>query len=145
MELAELEATHKKQVIELNRQASDRLLAELNFIAVEKADWERYEQAGPAESARSEEEINRIRDDARESFRREYNITTPDPLDVTDLFYSHKTLASESQTLRQQIEKLDTEIKRMREHIEREPQRIATAIEAAKVQIQNNIEQASAR
>ena len=86
-----------------------------------------------------------IREQAREEFRRVYNITTSEPIDVTDLFYSHKTLVSEADAQRNQIEKQDQEIKRMREHIEQEPQRIAHAIEAAKVQIQNNIEQASAR
>jgi len=143
--VAELEAQHKKQVIQLNRQAADELLAALDLVGVEKADWEQYKEAGPAEAARTEEEITRIREQAREAFRREYNITTSEPIDVTDLFYSHKTLSGEADALRNQLEKHDQEIKRMREHIEQEPQRIAHAVEAAKVQIQNNIEQAGTR
>ena len=143
--VAELEAQHKKQVIQLNRQAADEMLAALNLVGVEKAEWEKYEQAGPAEAARADEEIKEIREQTREEFRREYNITTSDPIDVTDLFYSRKTLASEAEALHAQIEKHDQEIKRMREHIEQEPQRIARAVEAAKVQIQNNIEQAGPR
>lgn len=145
LEIAELQAEHKKQVIHLDRQAADELLAALGLVGVEKTEWEQYQQAEPTEAARSEEEIAAIREQAREDFRREYNITTADPIDVTDLFYSHKTLTNEVAALRQQLDKQDAEIKRMREHIEQEPQRIANAVEAAKVQIQNNIEQAAAR
>jgi flagellar capping protein FliD len=145
LEVAELEAQHKKQIIQLDRQAANELLAALDLVAVEKADWERYQQAGPAEAARSEEEIAGIREQTRDAFRREYHITTQEPLDVTELFYDHKALSAEANSLRNQIEKLEQEIRRMREHIEHEPQRIATAVEAAKVQIQNNIEQAGVR
>ena len=145
LEIAELEAQHKKQIIQLNRQAADKLVAALDLVAVEKAEWERYQQASPAEAARNEEELAQIRQQARDEFRREYHITTQEPLDVTELFYDHKTLSAEATSLRNQIEKLEQEIRRMREHIEHEPQRIATAVEAAKVQIQNNIEQASPR
>ena len=63
-------------------------------------------------------------------------------VNVTEMYYQLKTLMGESESLRSQILKLESEIARMREHIEREPQRIATAIEAAKVQIHNTIEQA---
>ena len=43
------------------------------------------------------------------------------------------------------IPKQPRHIRRMRGHIELEPQRIAVAVEAAKVQVQNTIEQASGR
>ena len=51
---------------------------------------------------------------------------------------------------RQQIEELGARyykawIRRMREHIEQEPQRIAAAVEAAKTQVQNYIEQGGKR
>lgn len=145
LEIAELEAEHKKQIIQLNRQAADELLASLELVGVEKAVWEGCQQAGSAETLRNDEELAGIREESREQFRREYNITTSEPLNVTELFYNHKTLSSEAESLRRQLEKHEQEIKRMREHIEQEPQRIAHAVEAAKVQIQNNIEQGSPR
>jgi len=145
LELAELEAQHKKQVIQLNRKAAEELLAALDLTAVSKLEWEQYQRAGTTETARRDEELCRIREQARAELRREYNITMPEAMDVTDLFYNHKALTNEAQALRKQLDKLEVEIHRMREHIEQEPRRIAAAVEAAKVQIQNTIEQAAAR
>jgi hypothetical protein len=64
---------------------------------------------------------------------------------VTDLFYREQAARAETELLRKQIDKLDIEIRRMREHIEQEPNRIATSIEAAKTQVQNFIEQTGKR
>ena len=89
--------------------------------------------------------LAQIREDARDEFRREFNITRADTVDVTELFYREQASRSEVERLRMQIDKLDAEIRRMREHIEQEPQRIATAVEAAKTQVQNYIEQGGKR
>ena len=74
-----------------------------------------------------------------------YNITSAESIDVTDLYYRHQAVTREAEALGQQLDKLDTEVRRMREHIEREPQRIAAAVEAAKVHVQNTIEQSGNR
>ena len=102
------------------------------MMAVEKEQWERMNQELGAAQQREEEEVAQIRADARDEFRRELNITRSEPLDVTELFYREQTARSEVEQLRNQVDKLDAEIRRMREHIEQEPQRIAAAVEAAK-------------
>ena len=98
-----------------------------------------------ATRSRSEQEEAEIRAEAREAFRREYNITQTETVDVTELFYREQAARTEVERLRAQVDKLDAEIRRMREHIEQEPQRIATAVEAARTQVQNYIEQGSKR
>jgi predicted nucleic acid-binding Zn-ribbon protein len=64
---------------------------------------------------------------------------------IDDLFYGHQAVSREREALQHQVEKLKGEIQRMRQHIEQEPQRIATAVEAAKVHVQNTIEQSGQR
>jgi hypothetical protein len=64
---------------------------------------------------------------------------------VTDLYYSEQAARSETERLRGQLEKMDAESRRMRLHIEQEPQRISSAVEAAKTQVQNYIEQGGKR
>ena len=59
---------------------------------------------------------------------------------MTDLFYRERALQEENQAHELQIAKLETEIARMRAHIENESTRVAKAIEAARTNIQNNIE-----
>ena len=86
-----------------------------------------------------------MRKQLEDEFKRTYNITSAELIDVTDLFYRHQSLAQESSTLREQIGKLESEVSRMRQHIEQEPLRLAKAVEAAKVTIQNNIEAAGKR
>ena len=54
-------------------------------------------------------------------------------------------MTTEVGTLREAAEKFESEIKRMREHIEKEPSRISAAVEAAKVHVSNNIEQGGKR
>ena len=145
MELAQLEARHRKDVLQQNRQAAESILESLDMIAVGKEQWEQTHQELQASRQRTEEEKARIREEARDEFRREFNITRSDSVDVTDLFYREQASRSEVERLRAQLDKLDVEIRRMREHIEKEPQRIAAAVEAAKTQVQNYIEQGAKR
>ncbi len=145
LELAQLDAQHQKDVLQRNRQAAESILELLEMIAVEKEEWERIQ--GELQGARdsTEEEATQIRAAARDEFLREFNITRSDSTDVTDLFYREQAARSEVERLRTQADKLDAEIRRMREHIEQEPQRIASAVEAAKTQVQNYIEQGGKR
>lgn len=90
-------------------------------------------------------EVQKIRAEARDEFRREFNITRADPIDVTDLFYREQAARTEAERRRNQLDKLDAEIRRTHQHIEREPERIAAAAEAAKTPVQNYIEQGGKR
>jgi DNA repair exonuclease SbcCD ATPase subunit len=145
LELAQLQTQHKKDVLQENRQAAEELLARLNLVAVAKEEWERIQKTGEEAKQRDEEELARIRVEAQNELRKEYNINTSEVTDVTDLFYRHQAASREVDALRAQVDKLENEIKRMREHIEREPSRIAAAVEAAKVHVQNTIEQSGKR
>ena len=115
------------------------------MIAVEKAHWESMHQELQTARDGTEHEAAQIRDHARDEFLREFNITRPESVDVTELFYREQSARAEAERLRAQVDKLDTEIRRMREHIEQEPQRIAASVEAAKTQVQNYIEQGGKR
>jgi len=145
LELAQLDAQHQKDVLQRNRDAAESILESLDMIAVRKEEWERMDQDLQASRDRTDAEAALIREDAREEFRREFNITQPDSVDVTELFNREKATRAEVERLRTQGDKLDAEIRRMREHIEQEPQRIASAVEAAKTQVQNYIEQGGKR
>jgi len=140
LELAQLDAQHQRDVLQRNRQAAESILESLDMIAVSKEQSERMHQELQAARDRTEDEAAQIRDDARDEFRREFNITQSDSVDVTGLFYREQAVRSEVERLRTQIDKLDAEVRRMREHIEQEPQRIASAVEAARTQVQNYIE-----
>jgi len=96
-------------------------------------------------SACEEQQLLEIREQAFDEIRKRYNITRDGAIDVTDLHYRHQAASNEVESLRSQVDKLDVEIKRMRQHIEHEPERIATAIEGAKVHVQNTIEQSGQR
>jgi hypothetical protein len=145
LELARLEAQHQKDVLLRNRQAAEAILTAIDMIAVEKKEWDQLNQGLLAEQARSDGEVRKIRAVAQDEFRREFNITRADSIDVTDLFYREQAARSETERLRAQLEKLDAEIRRTHQHIEREPERIAAAIEAAKTPVQNYIEQSGKR
>jgi chromosome segregation ATPase len=145
LELAWLEAQHQKDVLLRNRQAAEGILAAIDMIAVEKDDWDQLNQRLAADQARSDGEVQRIRAETRDEFRREFNITRAEPLDVTDLFYREQAARTEAERLRIQLDKLDAEIRRMHQHIEHEPERIAAAVEAAKTPVQNYIEQSGKR
>ena len=145
LELARLEAQHQKDVLLRNRQAAEGILAAIDMVAVEKDRWDQLNQGLLAEQARSDSEVQKIRAESRDEFRREFNITRADPIDVTDLYYREQATRTESERLRAQVDKLDAEIRRMHQHIEREPERIAAAVEAAKTPVQNYIEQSGKR
>jgi hypothetical protein len=145
LELAQLEAQHQKDVLLQNRQAADAILESLDMTAIDNDQWQRIQQQLEAEAARTDAELQRIRAEARDEFRREFNITRSDSLDVTDLYYREQSARSSGEQLRTQVEKLEAELSRMRQHIEHEPQRIAAAVEAAKTSVQNFIEQSGKR
>ena len=63
-----------------------------------------------------------------------------EPFNVTELFYAQKRLQDENDGFQSQVAKMEAEINRMRAHIEKESERLAKAIEAARTNIQNNIE-----
>jgi hypothetical protein len=139
--ILELQSQHNKSVVQLNRQTADKILEQLGLEAISREQRERLEQQSQQQSHLGEEQQESIRRQAREEVRKEYNITMPEVIDVTRLYYREQSLAEEVASLRGQVEKLETEIRRMREHIEQEPQRIAKAVEAAKSTVQNYIEQ----
>jgi hypothetical protein len=145
LDLAQLETQHKKDVMQENRKAAEEILGKLNMVAVPSDQWQRLQAAEQEDRERDAQELARIRAEAQSEIRKQLNITTSEVTDVTDLYYRHQAATREAEALRAQVEKLETEIRRMREHIEREPQRIAAAVEAAKVPVQNVIEQGGKR
>jgi hypothetical protein len=145
LELAQLDAQHQKDVLQRNQRAAELILEGLGLTAIEKEAWEETNQRLQTARERTDEEVHQIRDDAREALRREFNITRTEPVDVTELFYREQTSRAQAEHLRGQMEKMDAEIQRMRQHIEQEPQRIAKAVEAARTPVQNYIEQSGKR
>ena len=143
--LAELDAQHSRDILQRNRQAAEAILESLDMIPIAKPEWDCLQKELQSARERTEDEATEIRKQARDEFLREYNITRSEPLDVTDLFYREQAARSEISRLESRLEKLDAEVARMREHIEKEPQRIASAVEAARTQVQNYIEQAGKR
>lgn len=141
LDVTELETQHKKNILQANQQAAETILANLDMVSVPKEQWEQVQKLGEERAQQSEQRLAEIGQKAKQEVLKAYNITSSEAIDVTDLFYRDQAVRREAESLRQQVEKLDTEVRRMREHIEHEPQRIATAVEAAKVQIQNTIEQ----
>lgn len=145
LELTQLEAAHKKQLLQENRKAADAILASLGMVAIESERWESLQQQEQAAQQLEESRIAAVRQEAQEELKKEYNITNSKVIDVTDLFYRHQAVSREQEALCRQVEKLEDEIQRMRQHIEQEPQRIAASVEAAKVHVQNTIEQSGQR
>jgi len=145
LELAKLQSEHEKEVLRLDRDAAEKILAGLDLRAVANARWEEMESeliaAGNKLATQATVDEERI----REALRHEYNITTDQPLNVTDLFYQHRAISKELEDYRDRLEKCDAELARARKHIESEPQRIATAVEAARTQVQNIVEPAGKR
>ena len=145
LELAELETQHKKDLLQMNRQAAEDILDSLGMMAVEKTAWEQMKGEAQQGHEQKEKELDEIREKAEEAVRKTYHISGSEIIDVTDLYYRHQAVSREAESLSAQVEKLHAEVRRMREHIEREPQRIAATVEAAKVQVQNTIEQGGNR
>lgn len=145
VELLELETQHRVQVTQRNLDAAKAILSESGLMAVVESDWSELRAQAASQRQRDEAALDDVRKQAEAELKRTYNITTAEVLDVTELFYREKALAREAAAYRDQLSKMDTEITRMRQHIESEPERISKAVEAAKVQIQNHIEQARSR
>lgn len=140
LELAEMRATHREMLLDVELKSVDKLLDKLGFQKIKPEELNTLRSAAAEHGARSEAEIESIRASAIDEFRKQYNISSAEPLDVTALYYSHKALQEENAAQEQQVQKLDAEIARMRSHIEQESARLAKAIEAAKANIQNTIE-----
>lgn len=138
--LAELHAKHRKQLLEANLQTLDAMLKQLGFTKIDPGELQQLRQQALANQTRSEQELEAFRQSAIDEFKRKFNMNVDEPLDVTELYYRQKALHDDNQAYQQQIEKLESEIARMRTHIESESSRVAKAIEAARINIQNNIE-----
>jgi hypothetical protein len=140
--LAELRADHAKAVYAANVEATDELLKAIGFERIAPDELAALRSQVANQQQRSDDEILQIRRTAVDDFRRTFNITTTDgeQIDVTELFYGHKALQEENKSLEETVAKLESEIGRMRTHIEKESDRVAKAIEAARTNIQNNIE-----
>ncbi len=138
--LAELQASHRKMMLDVKIEAADGLLKQLGYTRIDPTELEQLKQRAADTEIRSDQEIARIRQSAIDQFRKQFSINVDEPLDVTELFYHERALAEENRAYEQQIAKLETEIARMRSHIENESNRVAKAIEAARTNIQNNIE-----
>jgi hypothetical protein len=145
LDIAELDAQHQKNVLQTNRKAAERILADLGMVAVSQDQWQQAQQSVEQREQWGQQQLEETREKAKQEVLKAYNITSAETIDVTDLYYRHQAVTREAEALGQQVEKLDAEIRRMREHIEREPQRIAAAVEAAKVHVQNTIEQSGNR
>jgi hypothetical protein len=145
LELARLTHEHDKQVLRLDRESAEKILNGLQLVAVTES--EQDSQRREIDSLR--EQLNRQNEaeteKLREQFRREYNITTTEPIDVTALYYHHQSAQREITRLTEQVQKLENALNSARHHIEAEPQRIAAAVEAARTPIQNIVEPATKR
>ncbi len=140
LELAELSSEHRKSLLDTKTEALDTMLKNLGLTKIVPAELERLKQQAAEQRALGEQETESIRAAAVNEFKRQYNVSATEPLDVTDLFYREKALQEDNQAYAIQIQKLESEIARMRTHIESESTRVAKAIEAARTNIQNNIE-----
>ncbi len=138
--LAELDAAHRKQLLEAKTEALDAMLKNLGFAKINPVELSQLRTQATEHRELTEQEVQAIRQVAVAEFKRQFNLNATEPLDVTDLFYRERALQEDSKAYQQQIQKLETEIARMRTHIESESTRVAKAIEAARTNIQNNIE-----
>ncbi len=145
IEFAELEAEHRKQISLRNMDAAIKILEKSDMLAIPKSQWEEIQAQENETRSHAESVLAEVKKEAGEELKKAYNITTSEVFDVTELFYREKALNREATAMKQQLEKLENEITRMRQHIELEPERIAKAVEAAKVQVENRIEQARNR
>ncbi len=138
--LAELDAVHRKQLLDAQTDALDAMLKSLGYARISPTELEQLKKNAAENRGLLEQESQEIRNAAIEQVKRQFNINTAEPLDVTDLFYREKALQDDNAAYQKQLQKLETEIARMRTHIESESSRVAQAIEAARTHIQNNIE-----
>ena len=145
LELARLKHEYNKQVLLLDREAADQILAGLNLIAVEQRHMDDLHAELNELRNKLEDRAQTDEAQARDRFRREYNITREDAFDVTELHYQHQAAIEQIQRIDKRIEQLDAELAEARKHIQGEPQRIAAAVEAARTPIHNIVEPASKR
>lgn len=138
--IAELDAQHRKQILQANLKSVDQILTSVQMVRVNREEWESLQRQVTENRQRSEQDLQELLERTRQEVRRSYNITSAEPFDVTDLFYRQRALQEDNESYRRHSAKLEQEIQRMREHIEKESSRIAAAIEAARVNIQNTIE-----
>lgn len=140
LELAELGSEHRKSLLDSKAETLDSMLQDLGFTKIVPAELELLKQQAAEQRALGEQEKRAICETAVGEFKRNFNLNAAEPLDVTDLFYREKALQEDNQAYENQVQKLESEIARMRTHIESESTRVAKAIEAARTNIQNNIE-----
>jgi hypothetical protein len=140
LELAELHATHRGMLFDVEMKSVDKLLDKLGFKKIKPEELSSLKSAATERDAKSESDVESIKSTAINEFRKQFNIGSQDTLDVTALFYSQKALQEENAAHQQQVQKLESEVARMRSHIEEESIRLAKAIEAARTNIQNTIE-----
>jgi hypothetical protein len=145
VELAEIEAQHRKLISEENLKTARSILKEFAMVPLYELELESLRTRAEQHQEKDEQSMAAIRDAARAELKISYNITMTETLDVTELFYREKSIAKEIVTVSSRMQDLETEISRMRLHIELEPDRIAKAVAAARVQVQNNIESAGKR
>lgn len=145
LELARLKHEHEMQMLHLDREAAEKILDGLQLVAVSQTqrDSEQQELESLRDQVKRQVETNG--EVYREQFRREYNITKDEPLDVTALYYQYQAAQKEIERLSHEIEKLESALNKARQHIEGEPQRIAAAVEAARTPIHNIVEPANKR
>ncbi|MDM4017549.1 hypothetical protein [Roseiconus lacunae] len=145
LELARLKHEYNKHVLLLERETADRILEGLGLSAIEQGRLDSMQAELDALRAKGDQAVEVAESEARERFRREFNISGSEPFDVTALQYRQQAAADQVTRLERRIEQLETEVTEARQHIQGEPQRIATAVEAARTPIQNIVEPASKR
>lgn len=127
-------------LLDAKTEALDAMLKNLGFAKINPVELSQLRTQASEHRELTEQEVQAIREVAVAEFKRQFNLNATEPLDVTDLFYRERALQEDNKAYQQQIQKLETEIARMRTHIESESTRVAKAIEAARTNIQNNIE-----
>ncbi len=145
LELAKLQTEQEKAVLKLDEETAEKILSSLGKKSVTNQQWDEVHARLKEAEQRASEQHSTDRDRFRNEFLRQYNITTDEPLDVTELYYKHRALAEENERSKARIDKLEADLSRTRQHIEKEPQRIATTVEAARTQVQNIVEPAGKR
>lgn len=140
IELAELKTRHRKLLLDANQDTLNSLLAHLELESIRPIEIEKLKSEASEYRQLEEQEIHRIEHEAVADFKRNFNINFSEPIDVTELFYREKAVAEENQTLEATVKKLESELSRSRAHMEKESERVAKAIEAARTHIENKIE-----
>lgn len=140
IELVELKTQHRKSLLDANQDTLNSLLAHLELESIRPNEFEKLKREASENRQLEEQEIHRIEHDAVADFKRKFNINFSETMDMTELFYREKATAEENQTLEATVKKLESDLSRAREHMEKESERVAKAIEAARTHIENKIE-----